>query len=97
MRNERRILVLAILCSRAEELKLRIAKTRILLFLMVVFVLSISIALLGYWVIEKDIIGRAERRGLQRPDDRADGLYGRDRAYRAGVETRGRPTATSRL
>ncbi len=36
-------------------------KTRVLLsFLMVVLVLSISIALLGYWVIQKDIIGRTE-------------------------------------
>ena len=36
-------------------------KTRILLsFLMVILVLSLSIALLGYWVIQKDIIGRAE-------------------------------------
>ncbi|MEN6335022.1 MAG: cache domain-containing protein [Phycisphaerales bacterium] len=37
-------------------------KTRILLsFLMVVLVLSISIAFLGYWLIQKDIIGRADR------------------------------------
>lgn len=38
-------------------------KTRILFsFLMVVLVLSLSIALLGYWVIQKDIIERAERK-----------------------------------
>ena len=38
-------------------------KTRILLsFLMVILVLSISIALLGYWVIKRDIIGRVERK-----------------------------------
>ena len=38
-------------------------KTRILLsFLMVILVLSISIALLGYWVIQKDIIERADRK-----------------------------------
>lgn len=38
-------------------------KTRILLsFLMVILVLSISIALLGYWVIQKDIIGRTDRK-----------------------------------
>ena len=37
-------------------------KTRILLsFLMVILVLSVSIALLGYWVIQKNIIGRADR------------------------------------
>lgn len=36
-------------------------KTRILFsFLMVILVLSISIALLGYWVLQKDIIGRAD-------------------------------------
>ena len=38
-------------------------KTRILIsFLMVIFVLSVSIAVLGYWVIQKDIIGREERK-----------------------------------
>lgn len=38
-------------------------KTRILIsFLMVILVLSLSIALLGYWVIQKDIIGRVERK-----------------------------------
>jgi len=38
-------------------------KTRILLsFLMVIFVLSASIGLLGYYVIQRDIIQRAERR-----------------------------------
>jgi len=38
-------------------------KTRILSsFLMVILVLSMSIALLGYWVIQKDIIERAERK-----------------------------------
>lgn len=38
-------------------------KTRILLsFLMVILVLSISIALLGYWVVQKDIIERAEQK-----------------------------------
>jgi len=37
-------------------------KTRILLsFLMVVFVLSVSVALLGYNVLERDVIQRAER------------------------------------
>lgn len=36
-------------------------KTRILFsFLMVILVLSISIALLGYWVLQKNIIGRAD-------------------------------------
>jgi len=29
---------------------------------MVIFVLSVSIAVLGYWVIQKDIIGREERK-----------------------------------
>jgi len=38
-------------------------KTRILFsFLMVILVLSLSIALLGYWVIQKDIIERAEQK-----------------------------------
>ena len=38
-------------------------KTRVLLsFLMVIFVLSASIDLLGYYVIQRDIIQRAERR-----------------------------------
>ena len=38
-------------------------KTRILFsFLMVILVLSVSIALLGYWVIQKDIIERAEQK-----------------------------------
>jgi len=40
-------------------------KTRILLsFLMVIFVLSVSIALLGYYVTERNIIERAERQVL---------------------------------
>lgn len=38
-------------------------KTRILLsFLMVILVLSMSIVLLGYWVIQKDIIDRADQK-----------------------------------
>jgi len=41
-------------------------KTRILLsFLMVILLLSISIALLGYWVIQKDIIERTDRKVIR--------------------------------
>ena len=40
-------------------------KTRILIsFLLVIFVLSASTALLGYYVIQNDIIARAERKVL---------------------------------
>lgn len=41
-------------------------KTRILVsFLMVILLLSISIALLGYWVIQKDIIERTDRKVIR--------------------------------